>query len=147
MATEFINKISKAFVDTLYAFLDGMVNLASEERPVGLHAIGERGDTVQFPAAGALNAQPGVSSTTLGANAFDQLDLTSIVGVHVRILRCYKLTLAPKDTRTILVLSNIGYLRRSLIPSMISQLETAFNTTIEAEKQVRDLRYIRACWN
>ena len=31
IAPEFVNKISKAFVDALYAFLDGLVHLASDE--------------------------------------------------------------------------------------------------------------------
>lgn len=36
-----------------------------------------------------------------------------------------------------LVLSNLGYLSRSLIPSMINQLEAAFGTSIANERRVR----------
>ncbi|EIM87714.1 uncharacterized protein STEHIDRAFT_147005 [Stereum hirsutum FP-91666 SS1] len=121
VATEFKSKITKAFVDTLYAFLDGMVNLASEESPIGLRGVGqEQGGAVHLQADGAASSKLGKishSNSITGPNAFDQLDLASI------------------DTRTILVLSNLDYLRRSLIPSMVSQLEIAFNTSIEAEKQ------------
>jgi exocyst complex component 2 len=34
VAPLFISKITKAFLDVLYAFLDGLVQLASEESPV-----------------------------------------------------------------------------------------------------------------
>lgn len=37
--TQFSNKITKSFLDSLYSFLDGLVHLASDESPVvqGLH--------------------------------------------------------------------------------------------------------------
>lgn len=34
IATAFVTKITKAFIDTLYAFLDGLMNLASDEAPI-----------------------------------------------------------------------------------------------------------------
>lgn len=39
--TEFVAKITKAFLDSLYAFLDGMVHLASDESPTasGIKAL------------------------------------------------------------------------------------------------------------
>lgn len=34
IAAAFVTKITKAFLETLYAFLDGLVNLASDESPI-----------------------------------------------------------------------------------------------------------------
>ena len=39
LAPTFVSKITKAFLDAIYAFLDGLVHLASDESPV---AIGKR---------------------------------------------------------------------------------------------------------
>lgn len=36
----FVSRIAKAFLDTLYAFLDGLVHLASDESPKVLEAEG-----------------------------------------------------------------------------------------------------------
>ena len=45
--SEFIAKITKAFLDTLYAFLDGLVHLASDELPVSVDkSVQAPGDTV-----------------------------------------------------------------------------------------------------
>lgn len=41
-----------------------------------------------------------------------------------------------KDTRTLLVISNFVYLKRGLIPSMVTQFESAFNVTIDSDKAV-----------
>lgn len=38
VAPEFITKIMKAFLDSLYAFLDGLVHLASDESPTSVAA-------------------------------------------------------------------------------------------------------------
>lgn len=45
--SEFVAKITKAFLDTLYAFLDGLVHLASDELPVSVDKpVQAPGDTV-----------------------------------------------------------------------------------------------------
>ncbi|THH19659.1 hypothetical protein EW146_g1566 [Bondarzewia mesenterica] len=103
IATEFVTKITKAFLDALYAFLDGLVHLASDESPVAI--VGKTPQAVSDAVA------PGAP------NPFEQLDLSDI------------------DTRTILVVSNFGYLRRALIPSMLRELESVFNITAEADRQ------------
>ena len=38
VAPEFVTKIMKAFLDSLYAFLDGLVHLASDELPTSIVA-------------------------------------------------------------------------------------------------------------
>ena len=81
VANEFKVKITKAFVDTLYTFLDGMVNLASEEHLAGLGGGGEKG-LVQLPMTSALSSHVGAStdlSTAASSNAFDQLDFSNVV--------------------------------------------------------------------
>jgi exocyst complex component 2 len=63
VAPLFSSKITKAFLDVLYAFLDGLVFLASEESPV---ATGKR----------AVVAD---SAIITGTNPLDLLDLTDTV--------------------------------------------------------------------
>lgn len=42
----------------------------------------------------------------------------------------------PQNVRLLLVISNFGYLLRSLLPSMMGELEAAFGIVIENDKQV-----------
>ncbi|KAJ7599226.1 exocyst complex component sec5 [Mycena floridula] len=100
IAGAFVTKITKAFFDTLYAFLDGLVNLASDEAPI---ATGKR---VAVTASAS-------SSTT----AMDLLDLSD------------------GDTRLLIVLSNFRHLSNTIVPGMISQLESAFGISLPEEKQ------------
>ncbi|KAJ7770499.1 exocyst complex component sec5 [Mycena metata] len=97
----FVSKITKAFLDALYAFLDGLVHLASEESPV------MTGKMPRTEAAGG----PG------GPNALELLDMRD------------------GDTRLLLVISNFGHLAGSIVPSMITQLETAFGISISEDRQ------------
>ncbi|PSR78598.1 hypothetical protein PHLCEN_2v7345 [Hermanssonia centrifuga] len=96
----FLSKITKSFLDTLYAFLDGLVHLASDESPATV----------------VVQAQSDVAAAS-GTNPLELLDLGN------------------PDTRLLLVVSNFGHLSRVVIPSMISELETAFNTSVQDEKQ------------
>ncbi|KAJ7039787.1 exocyst complex component sec5 [Mycena alexandri] len=97
----FVSKITKAFLDALYAFLDGLVHLASEESPV------MTGKMPRTEAAGG----PG------GPNALELLDMRD------------------GDTRLLLVISNFGHLASSIVPNMITQLETAFGISISEDRQ------------
>jgi exocyst complex component 2 len=63
VAPLFISKITKAFLDVLYAFLDGLVHLASEESPV---VSGKRAAITD-------------SATMTGTNPIELLDLTDTV--------------------------------------------------------------------
>jgi len=79
----FINKISKAFLDALYALLDGLVLLASEESPIvkGLYLSRLKGteSAVELRLHELLDLKDGVSL---------QLSLTStqLTVIHDRIL-------------------------------------------------------------
>ncbi|CAK5272889.1 unnamed protein product [Mycena citricolor] len=97
----FTTKITKAFIDALYAFMDGLVHLASEESPV------VKGKIPHTDAAGG----PG------GTNPLELLDLMD------------------GDTRLLLVISNLGHLGNAILPSMITQLESAFGITIAEDRQ------------
>ncbi|KAJ7136006.1 exocyst complex component Sec5-domain-containing protein [Mycena epipterygia] len=99
--TAFVSKITKAFLDALYAFLDGLVHLASEESPVV---------TGTMPVTEAAGG-PG------GPNPLELLDMLD------------------GDTRLLLVISNFGHLANAIVPSMITQLETAFGITIAEDRQ------------
>ncbi|KAJ7237307.1 exocyst complex component sec5 [Mycena haematopus] len=96
----FVSKITKAFLDALYAFLDGLVHLASEESPV------VTGKMPRTEAAGG----PG------GPNPLELLDMQD------------------GDTRLLLVISNFGHLANAIVPSMITQLETAFGISIMEDR-------------
>ncbi|KAF8189841.1 exocyst complex component Sec5-domain-containing protein [Mycena galopus ATCC 62051] len=96
----FLSKITKAFLDALYAFLDGLVHLASEESPV------MTGKMPRTEAAGG----PG------GPNPLELLDMRD------------------GDTRLLLVISNFGHLANAIVPSMITQLETAFGISIAEDR-------------
>ncbi|KAN0136858.1 Exocyst complex component Sec5 domain containing protein [Lactarius tabidus] len=91
----FVNKISKAFLDATYAFLDGLVLLATEGSPV-----------------------------TDAENSHTNVDAG----------RRHPIDTSDTDARTLLVVSNFAHMKRGLIPSMVNQLESAFDISAEADK-------------
>ncbi|KAH8997998.1 exocyst complex component Sec5-domain-containing protein [Lactarius akahatsu] len=95
---EFVNKISKAFLDATYAFLDGLVQLATDGSPV---------------------TDPENSHTMVGS---------------ADVSRRHPADTSETDTRTLLVISNFAHLKRGLIPSMVNQLESAFDISAETDK-------------
>lgn len=113
----FVSKITKAFLDALYAFLDGLVLLASDESPI---VVGTR------PLA---EAPPSVAP-----NPFELLDLTDGVLCSRLFNQCA--TYLFQDTRILVVISNFGYLSNAVIPSMLTQLEAALGTSILEDRQV-----------
>jgi exocyst complex component 2 len=102
VSAAFVSKITKAFVDAVYAFLDGLVLLASEP---------------------SLVNSPGKNPTPVGAHA------TPVSN------RLELLDLENTDTRLLIVVANLEYLSVALIPSMINQLESAFNVNLEEDKR------------
>ncbi|KAG8685871.1 hypothetical protein FRC09_014486, partial [Ceratobasidium sp. 395] len=94
----FTTKISKTFLDALYAFLDGLGHLASVDYKFTQEVV---------------RSEAGKKPNPIAAKA----DLSNV------------------DVRILLVISNLGYLSRSLIPSMINQLEAAFSTSIANERR------------
>ncbi|KAF8553802.1 hypothetical protein OG21DRAFT_1603880 [Imleria badia] len=89
----FMTKITKAFLDAVYAFLDGLVHLTSPEW--------------------SMTAETSGSSQQLPSKLFDLNDV---------------------DTRLLLMLSNFVYLSGTLIPNLISQLESAFGVSKEDDR-------------
>ncbi|KAF7972154.1 hypothetical protein HWV62_18804 [Athelia sp. TMB] len=98
IATVFVSKITRSFLDALYAFLDGMVHLASDDS--------------SLLASGRSDA-----ATITGTNPLELLDLNDA------------------NTRLLLVISNFNNLSSQLIPSMITQLETAFSVSIDEDRR------------
>ncbi|KDN40191.1 hypothetical protein RSAG8_08254, partial [Rhizoctonia solani AG-8 WAC10335] len=92
----FTSKISKTFLDSLYAFLDGLAHLASPE----------------YNSAQSVRNEARSKSSPVAP-----VDLANV------------------DVRILLVISNMGYLSLSLIPSMINQLEAAFSISIANERR------------
>jgi exocyst complex component 2 len=99
---DFIMKMQKAFLDSLYAFLDGLVHLASEETA---------GETT--PSA---TVAPAVISND---------------GIALR----RPVDISNPDTRLLLVIANFVHLNRSLIPSMMNQIESSFGISVAQERK------------
>ncbi|KAI9568121.1 exocyst complex component Sec5-domain-containing protein [Boletus coccyginus] len=89
----FMAKITKAFLDAVYAFLDGLVHLTSPEWSITTETSGPSQQSPSKP--------------------FDLNDV---------------------DTRLLLMLSNFVYLSGTLIPNLISQLESAFGVSKEDDR-------------
>ncbi|KAF8634820.1 hypothetical protein AX17_004072 [Amanita inopinata Kibby_2008] len=96
----FVHKIAKAFVDALYAILDGLVLLASDESPIAKKKM--------------LDME---TPSPAGSNPLEQLDLTN------------------GDIRMLVVISNFGQLSKVIIPSMLSQLESALGVAVIEDKR------------
>ncbi|KAF9564481.1 hypothetical protein CPC08DRAFT_788512 [Agrocybe pediades] len=97
----FVAKVSKACLDAIYAILDGLALLASDESPV---ATGEGPD---------------------GGNA--ALDSLNPMGL---------LDLKDGDTRLLIVISNVNYLSKAVIPNMLNQFEDAFGTSLVEDRKM-----------
>ena len=75
ISQEFLSNITKAFLETIYAFLDGLVHLASEESPV---SRGHQAAVIDM----------GIAP---GSNPLELLDLTEIVsllGTRANLCSC-----------------------------------------------------------
>ncbi|KAJ3732617.1 exocyst complex component sec5 [Lentinula guzmanii] len=99
--TAFVSKITKAFMDVLYGFLEGFVKLVEDEREM---------------AANVKGVVPVATSTA--TNTLELLDLSD------------------RDSRLLLVVSNLSHISKAIFPSMMTQLENAFGITIGDERQV-----------
>jgi exocyst complex component 2 len=130
VAQEFVTKITKSFLDAMYAFLDGLVHLASDESP----AVGTAAAKAQAMGAG--------TAVTGGTNPLELVDLSDAVRSYTLLFHFHKpdadiSMFTLQNTRLLLVISNFGYLSRVLIPSMVNELETGVGITITTEKEVR----------
>ncbi|KAF8899761.1 exocyst complex component sec5 [Gymnopilus junonius] len=95
----FVSKFTKAFLDALYAILDGLVLLASDESPI------------------TSGHSPAGNSAADSLNSMELLDLKD------------------GDTRLLIVISNFGNLSKVLIPSMLTQLESAFGVSVAEDRK------------
>jgi len=121
ISNEFVTRIMKAFLDATYAFLDGLVYLAVEGSPAT--------EAEKIPSVDA--------SSTGKIQALGLLDTSDVVSyVCFSTGSAFMAEPLRKDTRTLLAISNFVYLKRGLIPSMMTQFEAAVNITIDTEKTV-----------
>jgi len=123
MPSEFLVKITRAFLDATYAFLDGLVSLAEEGSPV-------------TAAENIPNVNVGTTGSLQASGPLDTSDLVSYISPSKSCVPHSQRSIC-KDTRSLLVISNFVYLKRGLIPSMIAQFESAFNVTIDTDKAVK----------
>lgn len=126
VASEFVTKINKVFLDSLYSMLNGLERLASDPAPELEQATSVAG------IASAGDAAPQTASAS--ANLLEMLDITD--SVRPVLLSTSPLTWHHmKANRTLIVISNVGYLKRVQIPLMFAQLEAAFNINLEHDRQ------------
>lgn len=118
MPPAFTGKIVKAFLDTIYVILDGMMVLVAEEVP------------------------PGVGSVNVAAGATEREGKQELIDLRDAVRYYYVQGFQPliqsrlKNTRLLLVISNFSHLSGSLIPSMLSQLENALGVSVESDRKV-----------
>lgn len=117
ISSSFLSKLTKAFLDTLYAFLDGLVHLASDE-------------SSNIESREPVNDISEMTAT----NPLELLDVRDPVCCAHMI--CIAIADYRQDTRLLLVISNFGHLSRTMIPSMLSELETALGISVQDDKQV-----------
>lgn len=118
---EFLSSITKAFLETIYAFLDGLVHLASEESP-------------------ASHAQQAVvidMGMAPGSNPLELLDLTETVSDFW--ITAQSVLTPRQENRILLVVSNFDYLSTVLVPGMMSELEGSINVSLANDRQVRKI--------
>ncbi|KAL0958155.1 hypothetical protein HGRIS_000321 [Hohenbuehelia grisea] len=115
----FVAKITKAFLDAIYAFLDGLVHLASDESPVVSK------DAPIAIRIGGEESRPGAGAGSGGSGGVGQPSANPLALLNIR----------DGDIRLLLVISNFATLASVVIPSMITQLENAFGISAEADRQ------------
>ena len=118
ISQEVLLNITKAFLETIYAFLDGLVHLASEESPV---SHGHQAVVVDM-------------GITPGQNPLELLDLTetvSFLGIKMQPVLTFL-----QQNRILLVVSNFAYLSNQLIPRMMTELEGSLNVSLANDRQV-----------
>lgn len=119
ISQEFLSNITNAFLETIYAFLDGLVHLASEESPA---SHGQQAAVIDMGMAP-------------GSNPLELLDLTETVSDFEIIIQP---TLTRwQENRILLVVSNFGYLSTVSVPKMMSELEGSINVSLNNDRQVR----------
>ncbi|KAF9525391.1 exocyst complex component Sec5-domain-containing protein [Crepidotus variabilis] len=120
--TVFTGKITRAFVDALYAFLDGLVLLASEESPI----------VRDLEEAGKAN-----TTGILGPTKREYSNIHSREGSPLGVVEMRlhdQLDLRDGNVRLLLVISNLKYLSNTIIPGMITQLEGAFGLLLTDDR-------------
>ncbi|SCV68475.1 BQ2448_596 [Microbotryum intermedium] len=112
LPTEFVKKIQAAFLDGLYAFLDGLVHVAFSD-PEHIFAS---------PAQGSKNATNATARRNLVTTGEDG--------------RSKEVDIRNVDIRVLLTVSNLTHLRETSIPRIINQFQSAFKIDMEADVQM-----------
>ena len=127
----FITRITKGFLDALYAFLDGLVLLASDESPIVTGNILAKIESSGTNHLDLFDLSDGVSPL----HFYDDAGMT-----YSGTTSFYSIRLRPhsesQDIRLLLVISNFEHLADVLIPSMLDQLEAAFGISLVQDRQV-----------
>jgi exocyst complex component 2 len=73
---------------------------------------------------------------SIGPNSLDLLDLTDSVRIY-RLFIAFMLQPA-QNTRVLVVISNFGHLSQVIIPSMLTELESALGASVTDERKVTE---------
>ncbi|KDE09777.1 hypothetical protein MVLG_00177 [Microbotryum lychnidis-dioicae p1A1 Lamole] len=112
LPTEFVKKIQAAFLDGLYAFLDGLVHVAFSD-PEHIFAS---------PAPGSKNGTSSMARRKLVTTGEDG--------------RTKEVDIRNVDIRVLLTVSNLTHLRETSIPRIINQFQSAFKIDMASDVQM-----------
>jgi exocyst complex component 2 len=116
--SEFTRRIQSAYLDSLYAFLDGLVHVA-------------------FSDTTALEDQQPAIGRRLGKD----VDARHVVSLYIvrpaqssLLMTCFVDN--KQDTRIILTVSNLAHLQSTAIPRMVDQFQSAFRVDMATDVEV-----------
>lgn len=105
--SEFVKRVQSAFLDGLYAFLDGLVHVAfSDPDSIFTHA---KPPARRGPVGGDTQGEDGRPK---------EVDIRDV------------------DTRILLTVSNLAHLRTTSIPRLVNQFQIAFKVEMQSEVQM-----------
>ena len=72
----------------------------------------------------------------IAADSLDLLDVQNLVREFLTTVSLIDIQLSVQDNRLLLVISNFGHLSRIVLPSLLTELESAFGASVQDDKQV-----------
>lgn len=119
---EFVRKAQSAFLDGLYSFLDGLVHVAFSDQ-----------DAIYSTPAPAV-PQNSVMQPRGEDGRPNEVDVSSVVSfLSLLGTQFANSLLVVQDTRILLTVSNLTYLRTISIPRMVNQFQAAFKVDMGPE--------------
>lgn len=120
-------KIKGAFLDSLYAFLDGLVHVAFSD-PATIFTTpahsGRKGPPVKAAESGGRPSEVDVQNvvSTVSRRLEAEIEISLLIP-----------GLALQDIRILLTVSNLSHVRETIIPRLINQFSAAFKTDMASD--------------